>query len=237
MIFNTFSTFDITIKTELFILSIVYIYLVSTSHNQPLWPTISSRSAIQIKLTGIITTLTKTSKAKLISGTNITFQPIMALILFLNIGSILPYAPSLTAHLVIDISLCLPLWFRIIIWSIIFPQPSVAHYLPEGTINNIAPFLSLVEGVRSFIRPLTLSFRLAANIRAGHVIIAIAGVSTRVVLLVNTKIRPLLILTGGGYFSFELAICFAQAFVLTLLGIIYMNDYLTPPPKCEISLN
>ena len=109
MIFNTFSTFDITIKTELFFLSLAYIYLVTNAHTQRLWPSFSSRSAIQLNLTEIITTLTKTSKAHSIRGARITFQPIIALILFLNIGSMLPYAPSLTAHLVIDISLCLPL--------------------------------------------------------------------------------------------------------------------------------
>lgn len=210
--------------------------MTTRSQYQLLWPTRPTRILQQDTFVATIARLNSSSKSNIIIGAVAIFQPIIIIILFLNLGRILPYAPSLTAHLVIDIRLCLPLWIRIILWSIIFPEPSIAHYLPEGTINSIAPFLSLVEGVRSIIRPLTLSFRLAANIRAGHVIIAIAGISSRVIILTSPKIRAFVIILGGGYFRFELAICLAQAFVLTLLGVIYINDYLTSPPKCGFSL-
>jgi len=230
MIINTFSTFDLIIKTDMLFISIIFAYLVRRSHRRSLHP-MAAKKYISSLIFRNTKGLVNSSKASIIVGSTFTFHPIIIIIVYINLASLLPFTPSLTAHLVVDIALCLPLWLRIIIWSLIFPQPSIAHYLPEGTINFIAPFLSLVEVVSSLIRPLTLSFRLAANIRAGHVIMAIAGTAISILLLTSSKLRIIVAFIGGGYFRFEIAICMVQGYVLVLLGIIYINDYLTTPPN------
>jgi F-type H+-transporting ATPase subunit a len=72
-----------------------------------------------------------------------------------------------------------------------------------------------------------LSFRLAANMRAGHVILGILISSIVLILLTTllslTTIIPFLI--ANSYAIFELIICLVQAFVFTLLATIYTSDY------------
>lgn len=228
MILNTFSGFDLIIKTKLILLLLLYIYAVTSSNIQILWKQPSTRLHPQLLAIRIVSNLRKTNTRKLMLGGVSLITPLFTLVASLNLGGILPYAPSLTAHLILDLSLCLPIWTRIVIWSALSPSPSLAHYLPESSLDKIAPFLSSVEGVRSIIRPLTLSFRLSANISAGHVIITITG-TTIVQLLLSalTILGSIISLVLAGYFTFELAICLVQAFVLMLLSTIYTTDYLT----------
>jgi len=86
----------------------------------------------------------------------------------------------------------------------------ISHLVPIGS-GALAPFLILVELVRTIIRPLTLAFRLAANITAGHVILS---------LVARTGVGPTIF-----YTMFESAVCIIQAYVFVLLIIIYANDY------------
>merc|ERR1711971_663797 len=47
----------------------------------------------------------------------------------------------------------------------------LAHLVPSGTPDVLIPLIVMIELVRNFIRPITLSVRLAANIVAGHLLI------------------------------------------------------------------
>ena len=44
-----------------------------------------------------------------------------------------------------------------------------------NNVGILGPFIILVELISSLVRPLTLAFRLAANITAGHVILGLAA--------------------------------------------------------------
>ena len=55
------------------------------------------------------------------------------------------------------------------------PNSMMAHLVPLGTPVALIPFMVLIELVRNFIRPLTLSVRLAANIVAGHLLLTLLG--------------------------------------------------------------
>lgn len=46
---------------------------------------------------------------------------------------------------------------------------------PKDITINIRRFLALIERIRNVIRPLTVSFRLRANVTAGHIIFGIFG--------------------------------------------------------------
>lgn len=61
---------------------------------------------------------------------------------------------------------------------------------------------------------------------------AMAGTTMGFVLISSITLTiSFLTLFGAGYYAFELAICVAQSFVLTLLAIIYTNDYFTTLPN------
>jgi len=231
MIINTFTTFESTIKHNTILPIALYMYIVTLSHTQIIWSQIPARLIIISTIVSIISRLSSPTKAKIIIGRPILLAATLLFIFNINIRGIIPYAPSFSTHIIMDISICLPLWIVIFIWSTKYITPSTSHYLPENTINSIAPFLALIESIRSLIRPLTLSFRLSANIRAGHVIIAIAGITGSVLISTAAISAIFTTIIGAGYFIFELAICSAQAFVLILLSIIYTNDYFTLAPN------
>jgi len=93
-------------------------------------------------------------------------------IIYINFIGMVPYFPRITRQLLLALSIGLPLWLLIMIRRIIYSiKRSIAHLLPESAPIWLSPFLVLIELTRICIRPLTLSFRLAANITAGHVII------------------------------------------------------------------
>ena len=51
----------------------------------------------------------------------------------------------------------------------------MAALLPIGAPAALNPFLVLIETVRIMARPVTLSVRLIANMRAGHIVLTLIG--------------------------------------------------------------
>ena len=58
-------------------------------------------------------------------------------------------------------------------------------FVPEGVPIYLAPFLVLIEIVRVGVRPITLSFRIAANLRTGHVVLGLLGSSISSLIVVG----------------------------------------------------
>jgi len=77
------------------------------------------------------------------------------------------------------------------------------------------------------VRPLSLGLRLAANLTAGHLLLNLGA--SFLYFLVNSSFfilsfLPFILLV---VFSFlELAVAFIQAYVFTLLTVLYINDSL-----------
>ena len=93
----------------------------------------------------------------------------------------------------------------------------LAHLQPVGSPAFLNPFLCVIELVRLLVRPLTLAVRLTANLRTGHILIALLGTGF---------IGSSLVLLGGiFYFMFEMVICMIQAYIFTLLPTLYSDDH------------
>ena len=150
--------------------------------------------------------------------------------LFVFLIGLLPYVFSLTRHILYTASLGLPLWLTYILSSLSFDtSATLASLVPQGTPQWLSPFLSLVETTRTSSRPLTLSFRLAANIRAGHIVLILLGTYAATTIFSNFSASLLLISTLTGYLIFEVAICIIQAYIFCLLLSLYANDHPLPP--------
>jgi ATP synthase subunit 6 len=83
----------------------------------------------------------------------------------------------------------------------------------------------LIESTRIIVRPITLSFRLAANISAGHIVLGLVGIYAAAAITSSLLSTTLFILLSAGYILFEVAICLIQAYIFCLLLSLYRDDH------------
>jgi len=120
----------------------------------------------------------------------------------------------------------MPLWLAIILSTFAKSiQKSIAHLLPDGAPDWLNPFLVLIETTRVTVRPITLSFRLAANMRAGHIVLRLIGIYCATAWFTSIIGLISLVLTTVGYILFEVAICLIQAYIFCLLLSLYSDDH------------
>ena len=95
------------------------------------------------------------------------------------------------------------------------------HIVPERTPNILIPLIVLIETIRYFIRPLTLSIRLAANIVAGHLLLTLLGSQGN-----NSKNFFFILLIIGLILliCLELAVACIQSYVFTILRSLYLRE-------------
>lgn len=150
------------------------------------------------------------------------------LLITLNLIGLLPYVFRSSRHLAITLSLGLPLWLSLIIRAIIHaPKSFVAHLLPRGAPEWLNPFLVITETLSISVRFITLSFRLAANISAGHILLGLMGIAASSAVFSSLISFSLLFLVQVGYIIFEVGICLIQAYIFCLLLSLYSEDHPT----------
>jgi F0F1-type ATP synthase membrane subunit a len=77
----------------------------------------------------------------------------------------------------------------------------------------------LIELVRNFIRPITLSVRLAANIVAGHLLIRLINGGDPLSLSAS-----IIIIGGLLLFFLEVGVAFIQGYVFSTLRVMYLSE-------------
>lgn len=229
MIPDIFSSFDPYIFNTIFptnslflIANTLIILLIQSSF----WVINSRASTLKSPIKGtIFTQLSRTSGLHL-KGLSTPLSCIFFLLIIINLIGLIPYTFSTSSHLIFTLSLGLPIWLRMIISRFAHrPKKSTAHFLPDGAPDWLNPFLVLIETTRVLVRPLTLSFRLAANIRAGHIVLRLMGIYCASAWFSSILNTALLTLTTLGYILFEVAICLIQAYIFCLLLSLYSDDH------------
>lgn len=162
-----------------------------------------------------------------LGGFTLIISSLFITIINFNLLGLIPYVFSTTRHLAITFTLALPLWLSLIVSSYIKnAYSSVAFILPLATPSFLIPFLPVIETLRIIVRPITLSIRLAANIRAGHIILTLIGDYFTTLILLNNYIVSLIILIiQVGYFIFEIGISIIQGYIFSLLITLYTDDH------------
>jgi len=229
MIIDIFSAFDpfsfISINKLTSVLLISNLTLVLAI--QLVFWLLPSRISVSIFIIKIIIheQITRTYTIQL-KGSGSIITPIFSSIILINLLGLIPYTFRLSSHLIFTLSLGLPIWISFIISTFVkAPKASFAHLLPDGAPDWLNPFLILIETTRIIVRPLTLSFRLAANIRAGHIVLRLINIYCAAAVF--NALFPSLILfsVSIGYILFEVAICLIQAYIFCLLLTLYTNDH------------
>ena len=102
--------------------------------------------------------------------------------------------------------------------------PYFKSWVPGGVTGFAAGPIFLIEAISHFVRIISLSVRLFANILAGHLLILFMG-GGMVILLGAAFIGPLTVVVAVLFFLFELVIVAGlQAFIFATLTSIYLGS-------------
>src|SRR6266849_7102499 len=163
------------------------------------------------------------------------FPLIFSLFMFIcvsNLVGIIPYTFTVSSHLIVTAALAFLVFFTVVIY--VFYKNGLKFFkifVPSGVPIYILPLVVFIEVFSFFLRPISHSVRLFANMLAGH--IALAVFASFIPLLAGLGI--------AGYFgavlplgmvialtALELLVAFLQAYVFTILTCIYINDAIHP---------
>ena len=139
---------------------------------------------------------------------------------------LLPYVFTTTSHIIITFRLSLTIIIKTTIRSFIQHKRKFFRILtPQNAPLPLAPFLVLIETTRYITRAISLGVRLAANISAGHLLLAILSKFTLDAILTNHYILRLIPITALFLIRIlEIMVALIQAYVFTLLTTIYLSD-------------
>jgi ATP synthase subunit 6 len=229
MISDIFSSFDPfsfnSINPSIRVFIIINIFLIILIQ-LTFWLTPSRSSTLIFPFIIIINAQLLRTYINNLKGLNQTVSTLFFTIITINLLGLIPYFFSTSRHLIFTLIFGLPLWFSIIL-SRFFKsiKKSIAHFLPDGAPDWLNPFLVLIETTRVTVRPITLSFRLAANIRAGHIVLGLIGIYCAAAWFNSIWGLIILLSTAVGYILFEVAICLIQAYIFCLLLSLYSDDH------------
>lgn len=145
-------------------------------------------------------------------------------VLFANMLGMLPYSFTVTSHIAITFALAMVVFIGVtMIGFAKHGMHFLSLFVPSGVPGWLMPLVVTIEVISYFIRPISLSVRLFANMMAGHTMLKVfAGfVVSLGVLLGWLPLAFVVALTG-----LELLVAFLQAYVFTILTCIYLNDAL-----------
>nr|YP_010895058.1 ATP synthase F0 subunit 6 [Criorhina nigriventris]WJW73584.1 ATP synthase F0 subunit 6 [Criorhina nigriventris] len=155
-------------------------------------------------------------------GMTLIFISLFSLILFNNFLGLFPYIFTSTSHLVLTLTLALPLWLAFMIYGWInHTQHMFTHLVPQGTPAILMPFMVCIETISNIIRPGTLAVRLTANMIAGHLLLTLLG-NTGPSL--SSVILSLLLITQILLLILESAVAIIQSYVFAVLSTLYSSE-------------
>nr|ARB50173.1 ATPase subunit 6 [Rhombodera sp. FY-2017] len=161
-------------------------------------------------------------KKKINKGSTFIFISIFSIILYNNFMGLFPYIFTSTSHMVMTLSLALPLWLSFMFYGWINNTKHMfAHLVPQGTPGALMPFMVCIETISNIIRPGTLAIRLAANMIAGHLLMTLLGNTGSTMLL---SLLPLLIFTQILLLTLESAVAIIQSYVFAVLSTLYSSE-------------
>lgn len=143
-------------------------------------------------------------------------------ILFCNVLGLIPYSFTVTSHIIVTLALALVVFIgATIIGFIRNGFGYLKLFVPSGVPVYLLPLVVIIEIVSYFIRPLSLSIRLFANMMAGHMMLKVMG-GFVVMLGVTAGWLPLIAMVG--LYGLELLVAALQAYVFALLTCMYLSD-------------
>nr|AXS66124.1 ATP synthase F0 subunit 6 [Chrysomeloidea sp. 8 KM-2017] len=155
-------------------------------------------------------------------GATLILISLFSIILFNNFMGLFPYIFTSTSHMVMTLSLALPMWLSFMIYGWINNTiHMLAHLVPQGTPPILMPFMVCIETISNMIRPGTLAIRLSANMIAGHLLMTLLGNTGPSMNLIMIN---LLIITQILLLVLESAVSIIQSYVFAVLATLYSSE-------------
>ncbi len=161
------------------------------------------------------------------------FPFIFSLFMFILIGNLLgmiPYSYTFTSQIIVTITLALIIFVGVTIIALIKHKfKFFTYFFPSGVPIGLAPLLIPIEIISYFMRPVSLSVRLFANMLAGHTMMKVfAGLiimmtSASGFLKIGASL-PLIAVIG--LTGLEFLVAALQAYVFSILTCMYLHDAL-----------
>jgi len=148
-------------------------------------------------------------------------------VMFANVLGMVPLSFTVTSHIVVTFALALFIFVGVtIIGFARHGTHFLSFFVPHGVPAWLMPIMIPIEIISYFVRPISLSVRLFANMVAGHVILKLfAGfVVSLGVIFIPLGLVPLVMVVV--FTGFEIFIALLQAYVFTILTCLYLNDAL-----------
>jgi F-type H+-transporting ATPase subunit a len=150
-----------------------------------------------------------------------------------NLVGVIPYAFTISSHIIVTLSLALLVFLTVMIYG--FYKNGLKFFkifVPSGIPIFILPLVVFIEIFSFFLRPISHSVRLFANMLAGHIalkvfagFVAMLGVSLGAIGWIG-GMAPLALTVA--IYALEILVAFLQAYVFAILTVIYLNDALHP---------
>jgi F-type H+-transporting ATPase subunit a len=151
-------------------------------------------------------------------------------VLFSNLLGLIPYSYTTTSQIVVTFALALAIFVGVTLIALVKHDfHFFSFFVPSGAPKALIPFLVVIEVISYFVRPVSLSVRLFANMLAGHTMLKVfAGLAVMIAsaggVAAAGSVLPLIAIIG--LTGLEVLVAVLQAYVFTILTCMYLNDAL-----------
>ena len=163
------------------------------------------------------------------------FPLVFSLFMFIcisNVIGIIPYTFTVSSHLIVTAALALLVFFIVLIYG--FYKNGLKFFklfVPSGVPIYILPLVVFIEVISFFLKPVSHSVRLFANMLAGHIALKVFASFIGMLGAIGFigwvgAVLPLGLTVA--LTALEILVAFLQAYVFTILTCIYLNDAIHP---------
>jgi len=153
-------------------------------------------------------------------------------ILVVNLIGLIPYAFTVTTHIIITATLALSVFLTVIVYG--FWKNGLHFFnlfVPKGIPIYILPLIVFIEVLSFLSRPISHSVRLFANMLAGHITLKVFASFVTMLTAMGFvgwigAVLPLGLTVA--LTALETLVAALQAYVFAILTCIYLNDAIHP---------
>lgn len=216
---------DYITDSFIIIMSVLVLYMI-LSKNQYIIP-----SRFQSVLEVVVEHWQTVVEENLGEKSNYYLFPLVTLFMFIlgiNLLGFFTYTFPPTTHVILTFGMAFGVWVGVMIFGFYRYRSSFfSMFMPTGAPLGLSPLLVIIEIASNVSRPIALGMRLAANLTAGHILLAILADFSCKLLFYSYSLINLFPISIIMFMTIlEVGVLVIQAYVFCLLSMIYLKDSL-----------